>query len=219
MNHSEVLENKAVERYLLDEMEEEEAESFELHFFECPACAEELALGAAFRENLRAIDAPQADPAPPPVRETPTAERRVLAWWRRPWFALPAFATAALAFAVVYQAGEIASLRQPQTMVAYMLKSGRPRGPEGTRIAAGRKNTEIRVDVPDLAAPKYRCELYDASGRQYFSMEVEAPAAGDPLSIGIPKGLPEGSYTLKVNGVGDSATGREFKFEFEAIRQ
>lgn len=57
MEHSEAANGHAVERYLLGEMTEPEAEAFELHFFECTVCKEELASGALLVENLRAAGA------------------------------------------------------------------------------------------------------------------------------------------------------------------
>ncbi len=210
MDHSEAANGHAVERYLLGEMTETEAESFELHFFECTVCTEELAAGALLMENARAL--PAEEPAPGRVRSA------IAPWWRRPSFATPAFAALALAFAVAYQARELALLNQPQTVAAYALKSGARGGPQENAIPAGKRNTEIRVDLPDASFPKYQCDLYGAGGQHYFSLETEAPPAGDPLSIRIPRGLQAATYTFKVHGVSGSQVGPESVYKFEAFK-
>jgi hypothetical protein len=211
MDHSEAANSHAVERYLLREMTEPEAESFEMHFFECAVCTEELASGAALAENVRAVSAEK------PVRAVEPVPSRLAPWWRRPLFAAPAFAAVALAFTVVYQAREIARRNEPQTVVAYYFKSG-ARG-EGASIPAGKKDIEIRVDPPDTSFPRYMCDLYDGAGRRYFSIESEAPASGEPLSIRVPNGLAPGIYSLKIRGVGGSQAAPEVVYRFEAVRQ
>jgi hypothetical protein len=182
-----------------------------MHFFECAACIEELASGAVLAENVRAISVEKpawaAEPAP----------SRLLQWWRRPLFAAPAFAAVALAFTVAYQARELARLNEPQTVVAYYFKSG-ARG-EGASIPAGKKNIEIRVDLPDTSFPRYRCDLANGAGRHYFSIETEAPAPGEPLSIRVPDGLAPGIYSLRILGVGGSQAAPQVVYRFEAVGQ
>ena len=216
MDHSEAADGRAVERYLLGEMAEAEARSFELHFFECAECTEELTAGAILAENIRAVSAAEDAPLPVPVRQKSTG---MLPWWRRPLFAAPAFAALALAFVTVYQANELARRAQPQALLAVTLKSGIRGAADGNRVPAGRPNLEIRVDLTGDPFPAYRCVLRDGSGRRYFAVDSESPAAGDPLSILVPQGLPRGSYILGVQGLRGSQTGPEAQYPVEAVGQ
>ncbi len=212
MDHSEAANSHAVERYLLREMSESEAESFEMHFFECAACTEELASGAALAENVRAVSAEK------PVRAAEPARSRLGQWWRRPLFAAPAFAAMALAFTVAYQAREIARLNEPQTVVAYYFKSGSPR--RGSHPPGGEAEYRNQSGSAGHLVPQVQVRFGDnAAGRRYFSFESEAPMAGDPLSIRVPDGLAPGTYSLKIHGVGGSQAGPEVVYRFEAVRQ
>ena len=228
MDHSEATSGHAVERYLLGEMTEPEAQAFELHFFECTACTEELASGALLVENMRAVSVPEAarEPAAVPVRVKEDGRRKGLLrgfaeWWRRPLFVAPAFAAAALALVVVYQARELASINQPQALVSYYLKPASRGEDNRIRIPAGAGRFAISLDLLDTSFPNYRCGLYDSSGNLRFSIDGPAPAAGAPLNILVPvRDLAPGVYTLRVHGLRDSQTGPEIaRFPFEAIAQ
>src|SRR5215471_8244235 len=79
MDHLQAVKTLAIERYLLDEMPQEERESFEEHFFSCLECGEDARAAAAMRDGAAAgLARTQAVPAadrgavlpfrPPPVR-------------------------------------------------------------------------------------------------------------------------------------------------------
>jgi len=55
MDHSEAIRTHAAELYQLGALDLAEASAFELHFFECEACAAELRALAAFLANVRAV--------------------------------------------------------------------------------------------------------------------------------------------------------------------
>ena len=211
MDHQEASSGHAVERYLLGEMAEPELESFEQHFFECAVCTEELASGALLEENVRAVSETWT-PAPKPGILNSFA-----LWLRQPWFAAPAFAAVALAFVTVYQAREIARIHQPHPLLAYNLKP-ESRG-EPNRILADKPNISINVDLADNSFSEYRCVLSDAAGHRIFSVETEAPPAGELLRIEVPLGLEPGNYILTVQGVRGSPTGAEATYRVEAVKQ
>ncbi len=219
MEHSEAASVHAVERYLLGEMDEPEAEAFELHFFECTMCTEELASGAVLVENLRASE---AESSPEPAAAAHDTGRKILKgtglapWWRRPLFAAPAFAALALAVTVAYQASEVARLTQPQAMVAYSLKTG-TRGERG-RISIP---AAIGMDLTDNAFPAYRCDFYDSSGHLSYSLDDPAPRPGAQLSIFVPaRSLAPGVYTLRVRGLRGSVAGAEIaSYPIEVAKQ
>ena len=225
MDHSEATVGHAVERYLLGDMTEPEAEAFELHFFECKECTEELASGAILAENIRAVAVPEAVQRAVPAAEK--ADRKqpfwmgFAQWWRRPMFAAPAFAAVALAFTVVYQARELARMHQPQVLLAYNLKAASRGAANQIRIPAEASYFALSLDLPDNSFSNYRCDLYDASSRLRFSVDSPAPPAGAPLSILVSvRNLSPGDYTLRVHGLRNSQAGPELaRYPFEAVAQ
>ena len=66
MDHHEALRGEAVEKYLLDELAPQERDEFEEHFFDCPECAADLKVTAAFLDEAKREfqRAPAAKPAP-----------------------------------------------------------------------------------------------------------------------------------------------------------
>lgn len=86
------------ERYFLGELTDDEAESFEAHYFECQRCAEyvveEMAMLESGRHVAAALPAPQRNSAPA-ANVTPIADKRPR---HRSW--LPAAAAAILVLAV-----------------------------------------------------------------------------------------------------------------------
>ncbi len=55
MDHQSAVDRNLAERYLLGELEAAEAAEFEEHFFDCPACAEDVRMGRTFVANLKAV--------------------------------------------------------------------------------------------------------------------------------------------------------------------
>jgi hypothetical protein len=203
MDHTDAVNGHAVERYLLGEMAESEAENFELHFFECSLCSEELASGALLAENIKAVSQPEAVAPARSAKQTTT-------WWSRPLFAVPVFAALALACVVVYQAREIGVLNQPRALAAYTLRSESRGGENRVTLPPGSPYFAINLDLPDTSFARYRCVLYDDAGAVVFSVDSSAPAAGSPLSILIPaRRARPGAYTLRIQGTRGSVTGPE----------
>jgi hypothetical protein len=218
MNHMEAVKKQAVERYLLKEMHEEEAQSFEQHYYKCEACTEELEIGASLMDNAREMVRTgelvvSMPPGPATLRPAPAA----VPWFRQLWaVGVPAFAAVLLAGVVVYQGSELASLRQPRALTAYILKSELRGGTENPIAFSG--DREIDFDLPDDAGfSSYRCSVYDQSGQRSFWLDIPSPPRGQPAAILIPAGsLRQGTYTLRVAGLTNGAPGSEiahWKFE------
>ena len=58
MGHEEAERTNAVERYLLNELTEQQRTRFEEHYFECATCANGILAGQALIEGLRKPPAP-----------------------------------------------------------------------------------------------------------------------------------------------------------------
>jgi len=58
MGHEEAEQTNAVERYLLNELADEERMRFEAHYFECSICANGLLAGQTLIEGIRTAPAP-----------------------------------------------------------------------------------------------------------------------------------------------------------------
>src|SRR5262245_66255372 len=109
MTHDEAIKNGATERYVLDEMTDEEREAFEEHYFDCAVCAEDVRAAIAIRDGL-AAERVTAEPAVVPLQP----RRRVMPAW------LASAAAAAMIAVVSMYAGmvrperkQLAAERQP----------------------------------------------------------------------------------------------------------
>src|SRR5450759_2792195 len=73
MQHQQALGTKASERYLLGEMSEPERFDFEAHYFDCPACADDVRAGVALACGVKAVCAEDSALRPDTVvvREAP----------------------------------------------------------------------------------------------------------------------------------------------------
>ena len=222
MDHSEAVSGHAVERYLLGEMSEPEAQAFEQHYFGCKECTEEVSSGALLVENLRALPAREfaRQPASPEqAKDTKPKARGFAPWWRQPLFAAPAFATVALAFVAGYQARELARVNRVEPLLVYDLKSAR--GPlNQVHIPPGATHFALSVDLIEESSPRYRCDFEDTAGRVRFSVDHAAPPLGEPLSVLVPiSAMGPGKYTLIVRGLeGSQPKADVSRYHFEVVK-
>ncbi len=86
MDCKQIEEQEVLERYLLDQLNEEELEEFEQHYFECGACFSQLQTTLTVRSELR--------------HHSPARARVRVAFLRGTWAWAPAFLTVVLLFAV-----------------------------------------------------------------------------------------------------------------------
>src|SRR5450631_1040663 len=92
MDHQQATEQKAAERYLLNELAPDARDAFEEHLFDCPECAFDIRAGVAFVDEAKAQLPELTQPLPFPTRTEVRArekKERWLAWWR-PVFVAPA---------------------------------------------------------------------------------------------------------------------------------
>jgi hypothetical protein len=204
IDHVKAHDEHLVERYLLQEMAADEAEAFELHFFECKECAMAVEDGQILQANGRAVMAEGWS------RESEKSLwRSLVKWWNAPMVLVPVSASLLLISAIALYQGTVTipALRQARVLPAFQL-IGASRG-AATEIAI-QKNAPsfaISVDIPpDAQYPQYVCELGSGSA-QIFTLTAPAPGAGQPITILVPaQGLHAGQFQLTVFGTGSTDT-------------
>lgn len=215
MNHSEAVEQLAVERYLLGELNDNAREDFEEHMFCCPECALDARVATVFIDEAKA-ELGQIAPSQPEVKSTGKREKGRNQWflWLRPAFAAPVLA--ALVLVICYQNFvTFPALRkqagQPAVIPVAPL-SGGTRGETHATIAADRAHgIAVPVDIPlDPAIGtfvSYSFALYNPQGKLAWSDSIATPAqtpTGDlQLSFVIPgRLLANGTYSVSISGTG-----------------
>lgn len=218
MDHEIAVQTGAVERYVLGEMETEEREQFEEHFFECENCSMDVRAGAVFAANTRALARDEA-------RKQQAAPSRGWRGWLQPAWA-PAFAMLLLAV-VGYQSlvsiprlnREVASATAPR-QVAVTVLSGQARGAPAPVEQTGREPLLLVFDLPpEPVLEKYDVEILSAAGSRVADLPVTAPARGGSLHILVPdEKLEPGKYTVVVRGHGP-ANVEVGRYSFELRRK
>ena len=93
MEHTQAIETNAPDRYVLGMLSAAEADAFEEHYFDCPACADDVRLGMTIMEGGRRLVRQADEPAAPPVPLAPVVPIASRPRWSK-W--IPAAAAAAL---------------------------------------------------------------------------------------------------------------------------
>ncbi len=229
MEHTQAIQWKAAERYVLGELPSDLREQYEEHFFSCVECAEEVNLAAAFVENSRA--AMGSEPVQPPVRlPVAAAPRSPASGWLgaflRPSFAVPVFA--ALLMLVAYQTflviprlkgtapqsvGALASAAAPQALASFSLMTADSRGggePLTVAVAPG-QTFGLYFDIPpNENYSSYTCQFRNDAGAAEFSLNISAEQAKNAVQLLIhSSSLGTGKHVLVVRGLGtqDGAAG------------
>ncbi len=123
MDHSEAVQLRATEKYLLGDLPTDQREAFEEHFFACTECAHDVKAAAVLIDNARSV----LRESPVPARQLQPARQK--AWWG--WFQ-PAWglaAAAAILAVVGYQnlvtiphlKTEMAAATTPQALTSFNL--------------------------------------------------------------------------------------------------
>jgi len=223
MDHTEAVNQYAVEKYLLGELSPEVRDAFEEHYFGCEECAADLRAAAVFiAQAKKELARPEIISMPVPA----VKEKRKLFNFPsllRPAFAVPAMAAmlAIIAFQNVVtvpqlkQEASVAS--QPQILPAVNLVDGGSRGAEiRTVVAAANQPFLLFVDVPtESRFTSYLCSLYSSSGKMIWQITVPASEAMNTVPIQVPaKNAEAGVNTLVVQGVSSEAPVDLVKYRF-----
>jgi hypothetical protein len=208
MDHLEAVKTLAIERYLLEEMTQEEHDAFEEHFFSCAECAEEARQAAAMQSGVRrGLARAEGASAAAGERARMLPFRPAGAGWRSS-VALPWAAAALLAVGLGYQtmAGPLSSRQQAES-VPLTPSTLRPasRGQEAVVSPGAGGILTLAVDLGGAPFDRdIRYELARADGKTIASGDAPLPSPGAPLLLMVPGALLTGSerfvLTLHSNG-------------------
>lgn len=199
MEHAQAKSTGAAERYLLNEMEQAEADAFEDHFFDCTECAADVRDGARMLAAGREI-----------VREEQQATkvadirsgRRFRGW-------LPQAAAASILSASLGWYGAVAlaprgAAVDPQPEIVAIdnvteIAFDEQRGPgePPPQLAAGEPGV-LNFFVPETDAERLVITVRDAAGTSRYS--TVRPNTTKPVSL-VLRALPRGSYSVVIEGV------------------
>jgi hypothetical protein len=221
MDHAEALQQKATERYLLDELDPEVKDQFEEHLFDCQECALDVRAAAMFVEQTKVV---LAEPALTCAVRQPAATPAKAGWfaWFRPAFAVPVVAL--LLIVVGYQnlvtRHLMAAAREPQIgPYASINVSTRGSAKSAATVTQGEGLNVLVTIPPDMSYSAYILELHNPAGGLEWSRKIPASSPDETRSIFIPGAdLEQGTYVLTVNGVtaaGQSSSLGDYQVELQ----
>jgi hypothetical protein len=190
MDHAQATRTLAIERYLLEEMPDDERDAFEEHFFSCVACAEDARTAMHMRDGVA------GGLAQPGVASRAGTDRGAVlpfpaqpARWRTS-VGLPWAAAALLAIGLGYQTmeGPLMS-RHGADSVALTPSTLRPasRGQEAVVSPGPGGIVTLAVDLGGVQVENgVSYELVRADGTAIAAGKAPAPVAGAPLLLMLP---------------------------------
>src|SRR5215212_3429431 len=154
MEHQNAIETLATERYLLGEMNENEINEFEEHYFGCRECADAVRNGTTFFDSGKSV-----------VHQVVPVPRTWIPRW------VPNVAAAIVAFVIGY------GIRPPVPITVANIQelSSQSRAEATENVVAQHrgKPTVLLFDIwSDTPYPAYRCELIDRSGKELAARDV-----------------------------------------------
>jgi hypothetical protein len=195
MSHEQALSSQAAERYLLGELEEGELEAFEGHYFDCPACFEQIEMGSQFLGRAREA----LDPEPEQGWLA-----RTLADLSRP---APAFVSAMLLCAVgigAYQQFELAGARAPRIAAHLVLAPARG-GESSTKVVRVARNGDFSLSLDFTPQPQftsYRAQIVSESNKVKLEFAAQPQTSDGSLATTFPANtLEPGKYSVVILGM------------------
>jgi hypothetical protein len=207
MDHSEAVQLKTAERYILGELTPSQRDAFEEHFFGCIECADDVKFAAIFADNAR--EALRTAPAPEIVSAPRPAPARGWFGWFRPAYAmgLVALLVATVGYqnlVTIPQMKHEVAANSPQALQTFSLTTSGTRGSTDTTEIAVRRTSPfgIYVDIPNSDKfASYSCEVRTRAGNRKLNINVSAAQAKDAVQLFIPGGtLDAGQYDVIVLG-------------------
>ena len=223
MDHNYAIENHTAERYLLEELPEDERDAYEEHFFSCSVCAEEVKSASEFIESARQV-----------VQDELKAEiygkdaQRASIWggwlnWRSIMQPIPALACTLLvlvaSFSVYQSRVTISELRMASAQVItsepVILHNARSAVP--LVQADNGKSLVLRFDIPPSNFSAYEASVMTQSEvRKLLPKTISAQDARKPIEIVIAGNILEpGKYVLLIEGVDGKRRVEVERFRFD----
>lgn len=205
MEHNQALEMNAPDRYVLGQLSAAEADAFEEHFFDCPACADDVRLGMTIMEGGRHLVRQGQEPETPVAPVVPIGPRGRWGRW------IPAAAVAAVMAIPV----NVALLMRMQNAapvasfgaVAQSVELDPTRGAEHPPITIEQNSTfSFAVPLDDVLFAQYEARLLDSAGNVITSDVFNEQQAADGRSASI---FNAGQYQLLIFGIGPNGQSRE----------
>jgi hypothetical protein len=201
MSHEQAISKQAAERYVLAQLSQEEREAFEGHYFDCPACFEQIKLGAEFLRHTRDV----LDPEP----EKGWLARTLGDLWRP----APAFVSAMMLLAVgggVYQGAQLAQERKPHVVVGSFLP-GAVKGLEKSVAVSRTSPLSLEVSVkPGDSFTAYQGRIVSELGQTVYTFPVSIPADKYSVWVGLrADSLKAGKYSVVIEGIGHDGSASE----------
>ena len=217
MTHQEAVDTLAVERYLLDEMSEEDRQTYEEHYFQCETCADDLRVATAMLQGAKEGFASSGAGRVVSITADRSAGSKT-AWYRSA--ALPWAAAATLAVVAGYESlWVVPSLRKGASPLVLSPLALRPQSRGAETVIpvdahGGPTTLAIEVNEPPQAG-EVTYDLSSTEGRHIVSGRAPAPAPGSPLLLLMPSWTLVGPmhYILSVHDA--AGTGRllgEYRF-------
>src|ERR1700722_1045049 len=215
MDHEEAVRQNATERYLLDELDPEQRDQFEEHFFDCQDCAIDVRAAAMFVEHSKQILA--EPPAASPAREARPEPPKKWFGWLRPAFAVSAMALL-LAFVGYQNLFQFRHASQPHVLPAISLNlQTYGASPDPIVVAPGQAFLVNVIIPPGSDYSSYQVDLYNPKGKPDSSLPIRAVSSASTWPVQIPGSNREsGTYKLAVQGrTADGATKEVGSSSFE----
>lgn len=205
MDHELAVKSQAVERYFLGEMNPDERDAFEEHFFSCELCGCDVRATSIFVDNARII-----------LREKRRWPKPARSWmgWIRPSFAYAAAGAFCVAVIAYQNIQVIPDLKGPQPITSNLIFDGATRS-AATTLHAGET---LHFQMPwDQGGPAF-IELRRNS-KTLASGKVPAPAPSQPLEVYFPEKLQPGRYSVVVRPLATPVSAQTIEDDFEVIPQ
>jgi hypothetical protein len=212
MDHDDAIQQRATERYLLDELDPEVRDEFEEHLFDCQDCALDVRAGAMFVEQSKVAlaEPPVETPVPIPA---PASRPGWLAWLR-PSFAVPVFALllALVGYQNLVQVPHLEQAANQPQVGPWASVNVDTRGAATTVINTHNgEGFGLLVNLPpEEGFASYTADLYNPAGNKEWSGPISTASADEHRQIYIPgRNRQSGTYTLVVNGVTNAGESKE----------
>ena len=205
MEHNYAIQNHTAERYLLEELPQDEREAYEEHFFSCRLCAEEVQAASEFIDGARELIQNQVK------EELYGHAKQHSVWgswlnWRSIMQPIPAMACVLLVFVTGFSAYQnrvtISLLSTPQ-VITQQPPIHHSKGDAIARLTVRRDNGFLMyVDIPPANSSSYDVSVVSQSNKTKLSLkDIGAQQASDTVQIFVPAGtLDSGRYFLVITG-------------------